>query len=41
MVANAALVESARELLDDGTHGFWVRALASAGTDKDALASDD
>ena len=41
MVANAALVESARELLEDGTHDFWTRALASAGTVRAAFSRDD
>jgi 2-methylisocitrate lyase-like PEP mutase family enzyme len=40
MVANAALVEAARELLDDGTHEFWTRALAAGATVNAALSDE-
>ena len=38
MAAQAAAVEAARELIVDGTHGFWSRALASAATVREALS---
>ena len=31
LTSQAALVEAGRELLDQGTHEFWKRALAGAG----------
>jgi 2-methylisocitrate lyase-like PEP mutase family enzyme len=36
-VAQDALVQAARELLDPGTHEFWARAVRSIGAVKDAL----
>jgi 2-methylisocitrate lyase-like PEP mutase family enzyme len=38
MAASAATIEAARELLDDGTHGFWSRAIAAVGAIKAALS---
>jgi 2-methylisocitrate lyase-like PEP mutase family enzyme len=38
MAASAATIEAARELLDAGTHGFWSRAIASAGAIRTALS---
>lgn len=40
LVANAALLEAARELLDKGTTSFYERALPAAGTIRSALADD-
>lgn len=40
MAANAALVEAAREILDTGTHDFWLRALPSAGAINEAFTDD-
>ncbi len=37
MAAQAAIVEAARELLDTGTHEFWMKALPSAAVVKAAL----
>ena len=36
--AQAAIVEAGRELLDQGTHGFWARAAAHLGTVHGAMA---
>jgi 2-methylisocitrate lyase-like PEP mutase family enzyme len=36
LAAQAATVEAARELLDEGTHGFWSRALPHLGTINEA-----
>ena len=41
LTANAAVVEAARELLDEGSHTFWSRALASAGAIHKAFSSKD
>jgi 2-methylisocitrate lyase-like PEP mutase family enzyme len=38
MAANAATLDAARELLVDGTHTFWSKALGSAGEVKKALS---
>lgn len=38
LAAHAALVEAARELLEQGTHRFWDRAAAEAGTVRGALS---
>ncbi len=41
LTANAAVVEAARELLDEGSHTFWSRALASAVAIHSAFSSKD
>ncbi|MEM7410209.1 MAG: isocitrate lyase/phosphoenolpyruvate mutase family protein [Myxococcota bacterium] len=38
MATQAALLEAAQELLGAGTHAFWQRALAHAGSVRDALS---
>jgi len=38
VAAQAALINAARELLDDGTHPFWLTALQHAGAIKQALS---
>lgn len=39
LAANAAVVEAARELLEQGTHEFWGRAAATAGAARAAFAA--
>lgn len=38
--AQSALIEAARELLSDGTHGFWLSALGNAKAIHEALSSN-
>jgi 2-methylisocitrate lyase-like PEP mutase family enzyme len=40
MAAQSALVEAAKELLDSGTHEFWLKALPNAGIVTAALSED-
>ena len=40
MTAQDALIQAARELRDEGTHGFWLQAVRSAGDVAKALAGD-
>ncbi|MEM9174831.1 MAG: isocitrate lyase/phosphoenolpyruvate mutase family protein [Myxococcota bacterium] len=39
--AQATIVDAARELLDQGTHGFWANALPHLGTVAAAMATED
>jgi 2-methylisocitrate lyase-like PEP mutase family enzyme len=39
LAAHAALLEAGRELLEQGSHGFWGRAAAAAGQVRAALAA--
>jgi hypothetical protein len=41
VAAQAAIVESARELLDQGTHAFFAKALPAMGTVMGAMESGD
>jgi 2-methylisocitrate lyase-like PEP mutase family enzyme len=41
LAAQAATIEAARELLDEGSHGFWSKALPHLATIKEALAPHD
>ena len=38
--AQDALIQAAREILDDGTHEFWARSIRSMGTVNRALQQD-
>jgi 2-methylisocitrate lyase-like PEP mutase family enzyme len=40
MAAQSAIVEAARELLDTGTHSFWMKALPNAATVTEALSKE-
>ncbi len=39
--AQATIVEAGRELLDQGTHEFWMKAVGSMGVVMGAMSSDD
>ena len=41
LAAQAAAVVAARELLDEGTHEFWMKAIPHLGTINQALSKDD
>ncbi len=40
MAAQSAIVDAARELIDTGTHAFWMKALPNAAVVNEALSED-